>query len=77
MKNTGTEPKITWKKDGKVIGRGRARMFYDKGAATLKYARADYGDAGVYTVEIDNGSGTNESSATIEVSGKIYLQTLW
>ena len=49
-------------------------MAYEKGIATLKYTRADYGDSGVYTVQIDNGSAVNESSATIEVSGKLYFQ---
>ena len=72
--STGAEPKITWKKDGQALTRGRARMAYEKGIATLKYTRADYGDSGVYTVQIDNGSAVNESSATIEVSGKLYFQ---
>jgi hypothetical protein len=73
MSSTGADPKITWKKDGKVLGRGRARMTYEKGTATLKYVRTDYEDAGLYTVEIDTGSGVIESSANIEIAGMYRL----
>ena len=69
ISSTGTEPKITWKKDTQVLGRGRARMTYDKGTLTLKYARTDYEDAGVYTVEVDTGSGVVKSSAKLEIAG--------
>ncbi|CAB3987776.1 triple functional domain -like [Paramuricea clavata] len=68
ISSTGTEPKITWKKDAKVLGRGRARMTYDKGTLTLKYARTDYEDTGVYTVEVDTGSNVIESSANLEIA---------
>ena len=69
ISNTGADPKITWEKDGKVLGRGRARMVYDKGTASLKFARTDYEDSGRYTVKVDTGSGAAESSATLEISG--------
>lgn len=67
---TGKEPKITWKKDGKVLGRGRARMTYDKGIVALKYVRTDYEDSGKYTVHIETESGVIESSAKLDIAGK-------
>jgi hypothetical protein len=44
-------------------------LTYDKGTVTLKYARTDYEDTGVYTVAIDTGSDVIESSANLEIAG--------
>ena len=71
VKNTATKPKIVWKKDGRILGMGRARMTYDKGVAALKIMRAENNDAGVYTVEIESGSEKCQSSATVEITGKL------
>ena len=46
-------------------------MTYEKGTLTLKYVRTDYEDAGLYTVEVDTGSGVIQSSAKLEIAGTL------
>ncbi len=50
-------------------------MLYEKGTATLKFVRTDYEDAGLYTVEIDAGSGVIQSSANLEIAGMCALSS--
>ena len=73
VKNSATKPKIVWKKDGRTVGMGRVRVTYDKGVATLKIMRAENNDAGVYTVEIESGLEKCQSSATVEITGKLTI----
>ena len=69
VKNSNTKPKVVWKKDGKIVQMGRARMTYDKGIVSLKIMRCEINDGGMYSVAIESGLEKCESSASVEITG--------